>query len=111
MKPANKIWTKEELKIYILLLCAKADSEESELEISLIKSKTSETTFEQIYAEFSLDDEDKSIEKIEFAVGRHEYSMRELYQLKKEIQEIFTSDKKYLMKERSLGSILDNILY
>ena len=36
MKSKHNIWAKEELQIYILLLCANADSDE----INLIKSKT-----------------------------------------------------------------------
>ena len=38
MKQNKHPWNKKELKIYILLLCANADNEESEKEIELIKS-------------------------------------------------------------------------
>jgi len=44
-------------------------------------------------------------------MGRHKYSYKELLELKKEIQEVFFSDKKLLMKEHNLGRVLDNILY
>jgi hypothetical protein len=37
MKNNHKNWSKEELKIYILLLCANASGEESPEEIEVIK--------------------------------------------------------------------------
>ncbi|MCJ7757579.1 MAG: hypothetical protein MUP24_05485 [Gillisia sp.] len=111
MKPEQKQWSKVELKTYILLLCAKADLVETEEELNLIKSKTSTEIFDRIYEEFCKDDEDESFEKIQNAVGRHKYSYKELSQLKKEIQEVFFSDKKLLMKEQNMGRVLDNILY
>lgn len=48
MKNELSKWSKAELKIYILLLCAKIDQEESEEELALIKSKTGEDTFNRI---------------------------------------------------------------
>ncbi|HZJ35070.1 MAG TPA: hypothetical protein VFD29_00420 [Gillisia sp.] len=111
MKPEQKQWNKAELKIYILLLCAKADLVETEEELILIKSKTSTDIFDRMYEEFCKDDEDVCFEKIQDAVGRHKYSYKELSELKKEIQEVFFSDKKLLMKEQNLGRVLDNILY
>ena len=63
-------WTKAELKIYILLLCAKIDQEESETEIALIKSKTDEATFNKLYNEFCCDEEEGCFEKIEDAINQ-----------------------------------------
>jgi len=111
MKPEQKQWSKVELKTYILLLCAKADLDETEEELNLIKSKTSTDIFERIYKEFCEDDEDEGLEKIQNVVGRHKYSYKELSELKKEIQEVFFSDKKLVMKEQYLGLVFDNILY
>lgn len=104
-------WSKEELKIYILLLCAKFDKEESEEEIALIKSKTDFVTFNRIYDEFCCDEEDGCFEKIEDAIHQHEYSPQELNNLKKEMLEVFHSDKKLVMRERYLEKVFDNILY
>jgi len=111
MKTNQTQWSKVELKTYILLLCAKADLVETEEELNLIKSKTSTETFDSMYEEFFEDGEDEGLEKIQNAVGRHKYSYKELSALKKEIQEVFFSDKKLLMKEHNLGRVLDNILY
>lgn len=111
MKNLYPEWSKNELKIYILLLCANADKIETEEEIDFIKSKSDKETFDKLYKEFSKDDEDASIEKIQANIAQHEYSNMELSNLKKEIHEIFFSDKKFQMKERYLDRLLDNILY
>ena len=111
MKKELTKWSKTELKIYILLLCAKTDSKVSKVEINLIKSKVNAETFDTIYKEFCEDDEDTSFEKIEYAIGRHEYSAKELSELKMEVIEVFNSDKKFSNEERYLVKVLDNILY
>jgi len=109
----NKLtqWSKEELKIYILLLCAKADSIETDEQIDMIKSKIDTKSFDMLYKEFCGDDEDNCLEKIQSTIAKHEYSNREIDNLRKEIQEVFLSDNKFLMKERNLDRLLDSMLY
>lgn len=104
-------WSKTELKIYILLLCANIDSEIKEEEISLIKSYADTTTFNSVYKEFCKDDEDTCFEKIEYVIGKHEFSHMELNDLKKEVFGVFNSDDKFHLSERYLEKVLDNILY
>lgn len=104
-------WSKIELKIYIPSLCAKIDQEESEAEITLIKSKTDEATFNKLYNEFCCDEENGCFEKIEDAINSHEYSPHELHELKQQILEVFHSDKKFILKEQYLEKVFDNILY
>ncbi len=111
MKTDKTQWSKEELKIYILLLCAKADKIESKEEIQLIKAKTSDEIFDKINREFQNDDEDESLEKIQDVLEIHQYSELELCELKNEIQQIFASDRKIPMSESNLGRILENIIY
>ena len=111
MKSEQPKWSKEELKVYILLLCAQADWNETQEEIALIKSKTSDEIFDQIYKEFKEDNEDIGLDKIEAAIEGHRYSTMEIIELKKEIQEVFISDKTFTMKERYIDEILDNIIY
>ena len=103
--------SKVELQIYILLLCANADSEETEEELNLIKSKVDEETFNKVYKEFVNDNEDERIEKIDDNIHHHEFTNMELAQLRREIYEIFFSDCNFQMMERNLDKILDNILY
>jgi hypothetical protein len=93
------------------MLCAKIDDEESEEEITLIKSKTDEITFNKLYNEFCCDEEDGCFEKIEDAINQHEYSPKELHELKQEIIEVFHSDKDFSMKERYLETVFERILY
>lgn len=85
MNPLKSKWNKEELKIYILLLCAKADKVEVKEELNLIKTKTSAEIFDTIYREFQNDSEDESLEKIQDVLERHQYSELELCELKNEI--------------------------
>ncbi|MCG2459260.1 hypothetical protein K8352_00705 [Flavobacteriaceae bacterium F89] len=71
MKNELEKWSKAELKINILILCAKIDEVESEEEIALIQSKTDVETFNKLYDEFCCDEEDDCFKKIEYAVGLH----------------------------------------
>lgn len=111
MKNIEKIWSKQELKIYILLFCAKVDNVETEEEMAIIKSKTDPETFDKLYNEFCGDDEDTCFEKIEDAIGKYPFSPKEIFEIKKEVMDVFNSDKKFEMKERYLEKVLDNILY
>ncbi len=111
MKNNHKNWTKEELKIYIMLVCAKADGEVSPEEIELIKSKTSHEAFDKIYEEFKGDKKKKSLKKIERAIGFHHYGALELLELRKEIFKVYFADNILCKKERYLDQILDNIIY
>jgi len=104
-------WNKDELKCYILLLCAKADAVETKEELDLIKSMTTYKTFQKIYAEFCKDGEDQSLEKIRDSMRTNDYSYWELAKLRKEIEEVFASDGTILKKENTLRNILDKILY
>ena len=111
MTPIKNNWSKTELQVYILLLCANADDHESEKELSMIKTKTNPETFEKIYQEFSSDTEDERLDKIEVAIHLHEYSMKEIADFRREMYEIFFSDCNFTLMERNLDRILDNIIY
>lgn len=111
MKNSSKNWSKHELKIYILLLCAQADTVQTENEIAVIKTKTDNDTFTALFQEFKQDDEDTSLQKIETAVSKLQFSHMELSDLKKEIHALFNSDKKFSAAEGYLSKILDNIIY
>lgn len=111
MKNQPPKWSKIEFKIYILLLCANADSVMTPDEIRLIKAKTTPEIYDRIYKEFSEDLEDLSLEKIEAWIAKHHFSIMELSELKKETMQVFNSDKNFGIKERYLAKILDNIIY
>jgi hypothetical protein len=112
MKPENNDWTKEELQIYILMLCANADSNETKNGLKLIKSKSDKKTFRKIYEEFSKDsEEEESLKKIDSAIHNHEYSQMELSKFHKDIRSIFFSDNTFSNMERNLDRTLNNIIY
>lgn len=111
MSTTSKNWSKEQLKVYLLLLSAQADSVQTKEEIDLIKSKTDKTTFDTVYEEFKKDDEDTSLQKIESAVAKLKFSHMELADLRKEINEVFHSDNKFSASERYLDKLLDNLIY
>lgn len=111
METERTNWNKAELHTYILLLCANADGKEVEEELNLIKQKTDLGIFTKIYAEFSLDNEEMRLEKINRTVQYLNYSHMELAALRKEMDAIYFADAKYDMMERNLGRILDNIIY
>lgn len=111
MKSSTNPWNKEQLQTYILLLCANADSDETQKELDMIKSKVDSSTFEKIYQEFKHDTEEQRLEKIDNTIQLLEYSPRELSDLKREMYEIFFSDCDFNLMERNLDRILDNILY
>ncbi len=108
---SEKNWTKNELQIYILMLCANADSDETREEIDVIKSKVDRETFDKVYKEFCCDNQDESLTKIEQNIAIHHYSHRELNQIRKEMKEVFFTDKNFKMMERNLERILNNMLY
>ena len=107
----QKHWSKSELQIYILMLCANADSSITDEELEVIKNKTDRKTFDRLYHEFLEDSEDESLEKIQDNLVLHEYSHKELVALRKEMFEVFFSDKKFNQMENTLDKILNNILY
>lgn len=111
MKNNHKNWTKEELKIYIMLLCAKADGEIESEELEIIKSKTSMETFEKMFEEFKGDKDKKSLKKIERAISYHHFGVMELVELRKEIFNVYMADNEFCKKEKYLDNILDNIIY
>tara|TARA_R110001632_G_scaffold176476_2_gene296208 strand:- start:1239 stop:1568 length:330 start_codon:yes stop_codon:yes gene_type:complete len=107
----NEYWSKSELQVYILLLCAQADNVETQEELSFIKTKASAETVSKMQGEIEGDTEDESLQKIQDNLAWHNYSPREIKELKKEMETIFLSDDKYIVKESSLSEILDNILF
>jgi hypothetical protein len=103
--------TKEELKVYILIFCASVDSDATEDEMNLVKSKTTPDIFNKMLKAFSVHSEKESIDKIEESIHLHEFTEMELAEFRQEIYKLFLTDSKFHRKEQSLDRILDNILY
>ncbi|NRD24494.1 hypothetical protein HNV10_14640 [Winogradskyella litoriviva] len=111
MKNKKPNWTKAELQIYIMLLCANADKTETEEELDMIQSKTSKKTFLKMHKKFHKHSEKKRLDKIEKVINNHDYSQMELAAFRREMYKIFFSDCSFSMMEERLDMTLDNILY
>ena len=110
MKTTNQ-WTKNEWQLYVLLLCANADTEQTAVELEFIQRKADPATFDKILKEFEADSEEESLQKIDEHVQLFEFSPAELKTLRQEMLAIFKSDKTISMQEENIARILDNILY
>ena len=111
MKNKRKSWSKPELEIYVLLLCANADNRESKEEINFIRKQAKEECFDKIYTEFSGDNEEEGLKKIENCVASHEYSHKELCDFQTKMKKVFLKDNRYGMMERNMERILNRIMY
>jgi len=111
MNKEKSNWTKVELQVYILLLCANADKKETKTEREMIRSKVSKETFDKMKKKFNKHSEEKRLKRVDSNVHLHAYSTMELIEFRKDIVEIFLSDGKFTMLEKRLDWTLDNILY
>lgn len=104
----NANWTKEDLKIYILIYCSNADYLEDKVETDYIKSKIKSSNFDAIHSEFENDNDFQSIQKIQTAIKDHNYPHDEA--LIKEIKELFEIDHHFDAVEQNLFRVLKKIL-
>ncbi|WP_179009270.1 hypothetical protein [Winogradskyella forsetii] len=111
MKNKKPNWSKAELQVYIMLLCANADKKETEEELEMIQNKTSAKTFLKMHKKFHKDSEKKRLDKIEKVINNHDYSQMELAAFRREMYKVFFTDNKFSMLEERLDWTLDNILY
>ncbi|WP_299098415.1 hypothetical protein [uncultured Winogradskyella sp.] len=111
MKTKKPNWTKSELQVYIMLLCANADKTETEEELDMIQKKTSKKTFLKMHKKFHKHASKKRLDKIESCIDNHNYSQMELAAFRREMYKIFFSDCSFSMMEERLDMTLDNILY
>ena len=102
MEEINTIWSRDELKVYILLYCAYADFIETETEQEYIKSKVGEEKYNKIHKEFDADNDYQRIQKIQSTVERFNYS-------KHEIDILFMNIKKLFLTDGSMDILEENI--
>lgn len=103
-------WSKEELKVYLLVYCANADLCESKEENEFILPKIKGHGFEKIHDEFDQDNDFQSIQKIRWTLEKYGYSKDGVDRLFKEIKELFLSDGKYDTLEQNLFRGLKHII-
>ena len=103
-------WTKEDLKIYLLIYCANADFSESKHELKYIKEKIKNSQYDKIRDEFEKDNEYQSIQKIQTTIKELGYSKLAINSLLEEIKELFVSDHNFNTQEQNLFRGLNKIL-
>lgn len=111
MKNKKPNWTKTELQVYIMLLCANADDKETEEELEMIQNSTSKKTFLKMHKKFHKHSEKKRLNKIDNCIDNHNYSQMELAAFRREMYKIFFTDSTFSLLEERLDRTLDNILY
>jgi len=102
MEEFDTKWSRDELKTYILIYCAKADLEESKHETEFIISKSNLDIYSKMINEFEKDNDYQSIQKIKVSLEKHGYIRNEINMLYDEIKELFLSDGKYDILEQNL---------
>ncbi len=75
MPTQSNHWTKRELEIYILLLCAQSDGDMAVEEVEVIKSKIDTATFEKMSEKIARHSEKDSLKKISNQLAYHHYSI------------------------------------
>lgn len=103
-------WTKEDLKIYLLIYSANADFSESKHELNFIKDKIQNSNYEKLRDEFEKDNEYQSIQKIQSSIKELGYSKLAINGLLEEIKELFKSDDNYDILEKNLFRGLNKII-
>ena len=101
-------WTKDDLRMYLLIYCANADFVESPEELEFIKSKIGHSDFAKMHAEFEGDNDYQSIQKIQKAYEALGYTSPDA--LFDEVREFFKSDGEFDILERNLMLYLKHIL-
>lgn len=101
-------WTKDDLRMYLLIYCANADFSESAEEDDFIKSKILHSDFSKMHAEFEADNDYQSIQKIQSAYEDLNYDSPD--SLMDEMREFFKSDGEFDILERNLLMGLRHVL-
>ncbi|WP_442266522.1 hypothetical protein ACSIGC_02080 [Tenacibaculum sp. ZS6-P6] len=102
-------WNHEELKAYFFIYAMNADLKESEEELTLIKTKVSESIFNKMHLEFNSDNDYESIHKIKNTLQDLNYSTHQIQLLFNEMRDIFNADNDFSVLERNLALGLKRI--
>ncbi len=107
----EKNWTKEDLKVYVLIYCANADFNERKREDDFIKSHVNADNFDEIHREFERDNDFKSIQKIQAAMKELNYTDAERDDLFQDAQAMFHLDREPDILEDNIIRGLKHLLY
>lgn len=95
-------WTKDELIAYMLIYAAKANFVETEEEREIILSRVTRERFDKIHNEIDNDNDYKSVQKIYFALEKHNFSHKDTAAIISEIKALFWSDGTFDRLENNL---------
>jgi hypothetical protein len=103
-------WTKIEFETYVLLYAAHCNHIETEEEQDYILSRLDEKIYNKMHTEKVLDNDAKSLDKIQEYLNDNNYSYQDKEQLLKEVKAIFFADGSVDFLEKKVFAILKKIL-
>ncbi|WP_298777470.1 hypothetical protein [uncultured Polaribacter sp.] len=103
-------WTKIEFETYVLLYAAHCNHIETEEEQNYILSKLDEKIYNKIHTEKVLDNDSKSLHKIQSYLIDNNYSYQDKELLLKKVKEIFFADGSVDILEKKVFTVLKKIL-
>ena len=103
-------WSKEDLRVYIMLYCANADSNIDKDEIEFIKNKTHNAKYNDLRKEFDKDNDYQGTQKIEGAIKRLGYNENQIEVLVEELKELFWADGNFDTMENAILRHIKRIL-
>jgi uncharacterized tellurite resistance protein B-like protein len=110
LKASEENWTKDDLRVYIMLFCANADLTLKEEEIAFIKEKTHNAKYDDLRAVFENDNDYQGTEKIEKTIKRLGYTEGQIEDLIAELKELFWADGKFDAMENAILHHIERIL-
>lgn len=103
-------WTKEEMRVYLLIFCANADFVELKVETDFIKARTKKAVYKKMHAEYDRDNDYESIQKIRATFTKFNYSSNDTEMIFNEIKSLFEVDDDYSILEKNVYLGLKHIL-
>lgn len=110
MEEFTTIWSREELKAYILMYCANANFIETKAEKEYIKAKVGDEKYKKTHKEFDQDNDYQRIQKIQAGVTRFDYSKNEIDRLFQDIKKMFLEDGEIDILEENIYRGLQHLL-
>ncbi len=101
-KNTSENWSKDDLRVYIMLYCANADLEFTEEEKEYIQEKTQNPKYKEIKREFDNDNDYQGMNKITDATKRLGYSKDQINDLLSELKELFWVDGEFDIMEHEI---------
>jgi len=109
MKNFETNWTKDEMRVYLLIFSANADFVELKDEVKFIKSSTLNSTYSKMHKEFENDSDFNSIQKLRNTLDRFNYGEDKIGELFKEMIALFQADGDYSVLEKNFMNGIEKV--